>query len=192
MLNSDARERVLMAAERLFSERGYTSVKLKDIAEAAGIRHATLYHHVPGGKEALNIEVTERTLTPHHQGIHAVIQQYDGNLRAQLLGIAEWLLSHPPLDFLRLVKSDIISLDPAKTSYLSQLALESMIAPIAAVLYAAKARGEVEHDDLGLIAGGLFGMFESMHLIPTGEYTKSRTIMIGQLLDAVLYGIVKR
>ena len=192
MLNSDARTRVLDAAEQLFSERGYASVKLKDIAEAVGIRHATLYHHVPGGKEALYLEVTERTLLRHRQGLDAIMQKHDGDLRAQLFGIADWLLSHPPMDFIRMVKSDMIELDPSKTLYLSQLALDSMIGPIARVLYAAQARGEVEHTDLGLVAGGLFGMFESLHLIPEGVFQKSRSEMIGQLLDAFLYGVMKR
>ncbi|MBZ0309485.1 MAG: TetR/AcrR family transcriptional regulator, partial [Anaerolineae bacterium] len=52
-------------AEHLFAERGYTAVTLRDIAEAVGLRHASLYHHVPGGKEALFIEVTERTMKRH-------------------------------------------------------------------------------------------------------------------------------
>ncbi len=51
--NTDARERVLDAAERLFAERGYASVTLRDIAAEVGIRHTSLYHHVPGGKEAI-------------------------------------------------------------------------------------------------------------------------------------------
>jgi AcrR family transcriptional regulator len=41
MDESEARERVLAAAERLFAERGYAAVTLRDIAAAVGIRHAS-------------------------------------------------------------------------------------------------------------------------------------------------------
>ena len=39
------RERILQAAIGLFSERGYTGVSMQQLAEAAGITKATLYHH---------------------------------------------------------------------------------------------------------------------------------------------------
>ena len=45
MLNSpnpEARERVLSVADRLFTERGYQAVTLRDIAQEVGIRHASL------------------------------------------------------------------------------------------------------------------------------------------------------
>ena len=48
---SEARERVLDGAAKLFTERGYAAVTLRDIAAEVGIRHTSLYHHVPGGKE---------------------------------------------------------------------------------------------------------------------------------------------
>lgn len=50
---SEAHERVLYAAERLFAECGYHTVTVKDVAKAAGIHHASLYHHAPGGKAQL-------------------------------------------------------------------------------------------------------------------------------------------
>ena len=49
---SDAKARVLEAAETLFHTRGYKAITLRDIASAVGLNHASLYHHVPGGKEA--------------------------------------------------------------------------------------------------------------------------------------------
>jgi AcrR family transcriptional regulator len=192
MLNSEARERVLEAAEQLFAEKGYAAVKLKDIAAAVGIRHATLYHHVPAGKEELYIEVTERALRRHRHGIEEIVARNTGNLQAQLQGVADWLLGHPPMDFIRMVKSDMPTIDTGKAAYLSQLALESLIEPIASTLYQARDRGEIEHQDLGLVAGGLFGMFESMHLIPKEGFGKTRHEMVNELINVFLYGLVKR
>ena len=50
---SAARERVLDVAEALFAERGLARVTMREIAHAACMRHASLYHHAPGGKEQL-------------------------------------------------------------------------------------------------------------------------------------------
>ncbi|NDJ52513.1 MAG: helix-turn-helix transcriptional regulator, partial [Chloroflexi bacterium] len=68
---SEARQRVLEVAERLFSTRGYKDVRLQDIAKELGIKTASLYYHAPGGKEELFVEVIERGLARHHQGLQA-------------------------------------------------------------------------------------------------------------------------
>lgn len=47
------RDDVLAAAGRLFAERGYAATSTRAIAEAAGIRQATLYNHFPGKEEIL-------------------------------------------------------------------------------------------------------------------------------------------
>lgn len=42
---SEASTRILEAAERLFAERGYDGVSIRDIAEAAGVSKANVFHH---------------------------------------------------------------------------------------------------------------------------------------------------
>lgn len=41
------------SAVRLFTERGYDQVSLKDVAEAADVAVSTVFKHFPAGKEAL-------------------------------------------------------------------------------------------------------------------------------------------
>ena len=43
---SDVRPDIIEAATRIFSERGYHAASMSDIADAVGIRKASLYHHV--------------------------------------------------------------------------------------------------------------------------------------------------
>jgi TetR/AcrR family transcriptional repressor of lmrAB and yxaGH operons len=49
------RERILRAARHLFQERGYHGVGTADILDAAGAPKGSMYHHFPGGKEAIAI-----------------------------------------------------------------------------------------------------------------------------------------
>jgi AcrR family transcriptional regulator len=197
MLNSDARERVLDAAEKLFAERGYRAVTLKDIAAEIGIRHASLYHHAPGGKQELFIEVTERNLARHRDGIAAAIAASPPDVRAQLKAVARWLIDQPPMDLIRMVNSDMPAIDPEEAWRLSRLASEAMIEPLHRLLKGAQARGEIDHDDLGVIAGGLLGMIESLHAVPADvrdQHGKplDRHYMACRLIDALLDGLMQR
>ncbi|MEM8530702.1 MAG: TetR/AcrR family transcriptional regulator [Chloroflexota bacterium] len=189
---SDARERVLRAAEKLFSERGYNAVTLRDIAAEVGIRHTSLYYHVPGGKEALYIEVTERNLQHHHTGLTESIAGAESNVRSQLHAIADWLLSQPPMDLIRMSHSDMPSVDKQQARRLMEQTFEAMLRPIEQVLEQAQQRGEVEHHDLGVIAGGILGMVEGFHAIPDYALDKERQLLAYELIDAMLNGIRKR
>ena len=190
--NSEARERVLDAAERLFAEKGYTSVTLRDIAAEVGIRHASLYHHAPGGKEELFVEVAGRNFARHREGLGAVIAGAAPDVRARLRAAADWLLSQPPMDLVRMVYSDMPSIDPAHAARLSRTAYESLLAPIEAVLSEAREGGEIDHRNPGLIAGGLVGMIESLYAVPQHVVTRGRQAMAHELIDALLDGLRPR
>lgn len=190
--NTEARERVLAAAERLFAQRGYAAVTLRDIAAAVGIRHTSLYHHVPGGKEELFVEVTARNLRRHKAGLQQAIVQAAPDVRARLRAAAEWLLSQPPMDLIRMTHSDMPAIDPLAAERLSLLAYESMLAPFDQILRQARAAGEIAHPDVGVVAGGLLGMIESLHAVPPTALGRTREAMAHDLIDVMLNGLRPR
>ena len=53
---SDARERYIEAAARLFRRRGYHGVGVAEIVAEAAAPRGSFYHHFPGGKEELAVE----------------------------------------------------------------------------------------------------------------------------------------
>ncbi|MBO3457175.1 TetR/AcrR family transcriptional regulator [Aetokthonos hydrillicola Thurmond2011] len=127
---SGAYERLLDTAERLFSERGYTAVTLRDIGTELGISHASLYYHVPGGKEELFVEVTERSLARHRVGLFKAISQAKPILQEQLRAAARWFLSQPPVDLSRLSRLDLPALNQVQAERLTKVAYESILQPI--------------------------------------------------------------
>jgi AcrR family transcriptional regulator len=201
--NTDARERVLEAAERLFARKGYTAVTLRDIAAEVGIRHTSLYHHVPGGKEELFIEVTEREFERHRSGLLQALNNVKPEIQAQLYAVADWLLSQPPVDLLRMGYVDMPAIDALQAERLTRMAYASILSPIEAALEQAEMRGEIKHHDFGLIAGGLLGMiealfsvpehafFEEMHLEETGVPlpVQGRQRMAYELIAVMLSGL---
>jgi TetR/AcrR family transcriptional regulator, lmrAB and yxaGH operons repressor len=49
----DSKEKTVVAAAKLFSQRGYHGTALNDILDAAGSPRGSLYFHFPGGKEEI-------------------------------------------------------------------------------------------------------------------------------------------
>jgi len=190
--NSESRARVLDAAEHLFAERGYRSVTLRDIAAEIGIRHTSLYHHAPGGKEQLFIEVTERSFRHHHDGLLQAIADTAPDVRSQLYAVADWLLSQAPMDLIRMVYSDMPAIEPKEAVRLSRLAYDSMLSPLNDLLNAAQTRGEISTADVGLAAGGLLGMIESVQSVPVYAVNVSREAMAHGLIDVMLNGLRPR
>ena len=66
----DATDRVLDEAERVFLERGFAGARLREIADALGMRPASLYHHAPGGKGELWERVLDRALERHRTALN--------------------------------------------------------------------------------------------------------------------------
>jgi AcrR family transcriptional regulator len=74
-VSSDARrpydiDSLTDVALSVFAERGYDGASMDDVARAAGITKASIYHHV-NGKEAL----LERGLTRALDALHAILDE---------------------------------------------------------------------------------------------------------------------
>lgn len=55
---SDAKDRMIAAARRLFREHGYLGTALSDVVTESAAPRGSMYFHFPGGKEELATEVT--------------------------------------------------------------------------------------------------------------------------------------
>lgn len=59
MPEQDTRSRILTAAQRLFRKRGYHATGLNEVLELARAPKGSMYHHFPGGKEAIGVCVIQ-------------------------------------------------------------------------------------------------------------------------------------
>jgi len=160
---SAARERVQATAERLFAERGYKAVTLRDIAQELGIRQASLYYHFPGGKEELYVTVTERGLQAHREGLEQAIAGAGESLEAGLRAVLQWLASHPPVDLARMLLADFPAISEEHRNRLTELALDCLVRPIENLLQNARQRGEAREVDSRLAALTVLAAAEALH-----------------------------
>ena len=188
---SQARQQVLKVAGQLFGERGYTAVTMRDIADALHIRQASLYYHAPGGKEQLFIEVTERSLESHRQGLEQALESAEPAIQAQLQGAASWLLSQPPLDLTRLFRTDLPAISEQQSYRLTKVAYHALLTPLERVITAAYERGEVRYADPTLMAGSFLSVIESIH--DMHRYTQTpKPVLAQDIIEVLLDGLRRR
>ena len=94
------RVRILREARPLFTAQGYAAVSMQQIADAAGVNKATLYHHF-ADKEDLFVSVMADEFARITAGVGEVIAE-GGSLRDQLARVAAHVFASHRSDFGRL------------------------------------------------------------------------------------------
>lgn len=173
-------------------ERGYTAVKLKDIAQSLGIRQASLYHHVPGGKEALFVEVLSRSMARHKAGLEQAVAEAGPDWIAQLRAVARWLLSQPPMDLNRMVASDVQALNEANREAIMRVSYEAVVLPVVHIFNRAVALGLARPTDPELTAGSFLSIIQGVHAIRDEWTARSREELADEMIDVMIYGLANR
>ena len=186
----ESRTRLLDAAERLFHERGYSAVSMADIATATGIRKASLYHHVPGGKEELFVEVSVRTFERHKEGMSRALAKAEPQLKAQLQGASRWMIDHAPLGLLAMLQNDMPELTKEHAMGLEGQLMTSLWQPLTQVFEAAKERGEIRMVDADTFVGAFISMMDGLTYIGTTNVaTRPMEEVADELIDMMLNGL---
>lgn len=123
-----SRERMISAALDLLSERGYGNLTMLDVVERAGAPRGSMYHHFPGGKDALVIEaaaqarddivervgaIRNRTSSPE-AFLGAIIKEHSESVTG-----SDFALGCPMMGILVNVPPDATSLRSAATEALA-------------------------------------------------------------------------
>ncbi len=190
---SDSRQRLLDTAQTLFHERGYRAVTMQDVAREFGVRQASLYYHVPDGKEQLFVEVTKRTFERHRAGLTAAIAQAGNDLEAQLRAAAGWFAQQPPMSLLGMMHADMPALSAENHHRLSQYAAYCFFEPIAAIFAEAMARGEIRLMQPDLLAGSFLALMDGVAYSAQHQPgTPPRRVMADAIVSLMLDGLRHR
>jgi len=187
---SPARERLLDVAERLFQERGLARVTMREIADAVGIRQASLYHHAPRGKAQLYREVFERMIARHRVGLETALRVAGPRLRPRLRAVADWYVGQAPMNFLRMMTSDMPALGDDEAAALAGPAYAALMQPITEALRAAERAGEARAVDPDLVAGSLLAILDAVAFAERRAYgADDQRAMAYTMIDVLLDGL---
>jgi len=187
----NARERVLIAAETLFRQRGYNVVTMRDIAEEVGIRQASLYYHFPS-KEQLFITVIEQVFERHRNGLQQVLAEAGSDLRSQLHAASHWFISQPPIHFLSLMRTDMPALSEEQTQRLSLVASQCILDPIKQLFVAAQEQSQIRDVTPENLTGFFLSVMDGIHYASTLPGTSPKDVMASELVSVLLDGLRPR
>jgi len=71
-------EEILDAALKLFTEKGFSSTRMVDVAKAAGISKGTLYLYFDS-KESIFRDVVQQRITPQIDRVEQIVDEFDGS-----------------------------------------------------------------------------------------------------------------
>ncbi len=184
---SPARKTVLDAAEQLFAARGYGAVTLKDIAKQLDIKQASLYYHVPGGKEDLFVEVMLRHLERRRRAFEEIIKTGSPALEDCLMRVGMWLICQPPLNAIRTIQTDLPDLAPETAQQLEEAMRRCSFAPMESVFASHQDR---LHGDPGFIAGTFLAAIEALSVVK--KYgVKTEQQLVADSIALLLHGALK-
>ena len=187
----NARERVLIAAETLFRQRGYNVITMRDIAEEVGIRQASLYYHFPS-KEQLFITVVEQVFERHRNGLQQVLAEAGSDLREQLHAASRWFISEPPIHFLSLMRTDMPALSEEQTQRLSLVASQCILDPIKQLFVAAQEQSQIRDVTPDNLTGFFLSVMDGIHYASTLPGTSPKDVMACELVSVLLDGLRPR
>lgn len=178
-------------AEQLFHERGYAGVSMRDIADSLTMRQASLYYHVPQGKEQLYVEVTTRNLQRHQAGIgKALAASKDGGVDMRLATVADWFRNNAPLRLLSMLETDLTALSEKNARYLTEQIYLALFVPIAGLFAEAQKRGEIRALDPGQLAGFFLSLMDSIsYSYASGKADAVVEASVRDALDIFLNGL---
>jgi len=194
----DAVERILEAAESLFSERGFDAVSMSDIAAAAGVCKANVFHHFTS-KNELYVAVLRNACQDAAQHLDDLSND-DTALTARLPQFArahlDNLLEHAQVA--RLMLRELLSNNPRHGQELAEKVYGEKFSRFVSILRAGQQAGELRADiDPAMVATILLGanvfFFESRAVLrhfPDVSFTQQPERYSAMLADILLYGIL--
>ena len=154
------RDAVLTAAVQLFNERGYEATSMGDIAERLGITKSSIYHHVTGKAQLLEMAIVHALDGLFEAADRVKVMDAPAITRLEELVRASVLVLADRLEFVTLL------LRVRGNSMVEKLALarrRQFDAQVTALVKQAQADGDLRADvDPAVAARLLFGMVNSL------------------------------
>ncbi len=190
---SESRQRLLDTAQALFHERGYRAVTMQDIARELGVRQASLYYHVPDGKEQLFVDVVRRNFEQHRIGLEAALGRAGDDLESRLHAAAGWFAVQPSMNLLGMMHADMPALGEENHQRLNRLATYCLFEPISAIFAEAIAHGEIRPFSPDLLAGSFLALMDGVSYSSQHQPgTPPRHVMANAIVSLLLDGLRPR
>lgn len=156
--DNSGHDTILEVAARLFSEKGYSGVSIRDIAQNCGMTNAALYYHFKN-KDDLYLAVLR---SGHEKSMESFAQlsELKGDLRAHLKNLVSCYVEvmQEQRQTFHNMRRDIKNIDDARAGKVFSEIRNEFMRPIVQVIQAGQATDQIVKGDANLFARLLFGM----------------------------------
>ena len=156
--DNSGRDTILEVAARLFSEKGYSGVSIRDIAQDCGMTNAALYYHFKN-KDDLYLAVL-RTGHAKTMGSVAQLSKLKGDIRTHLKDLVSCYVEvmQGQRETFHNLRRDIKNIDDARAGKVFSEIRNEFMRPIVQVIESGQATSQIVKGDANLFARLLFGM----------------------------------
>jgi len=197
----DARPQELLdAALDLFVERGFAATRSEDVAARAGVSKGTLYLYYPSKEELLKEVIRHHVINPIAEGVQ-IIREFEGttpDLLALVLRLWwERIGETRASGIIKLMTSEVRNFPE-----IAQFYIDEVVAPsnqmLAQVIQRGVDRGEFRDVNVVEVVHALVGplVFLALNKHSLGAcsaaFLLDPKVVIGALIDMVLFGLVPR
>ena len=181
MPRENRKELIIQEALKLFSEKGFAAVSMRDLAESVGISVSTIYHYYPS-KQDLAQDMIARANELTAKARDSFFRILSGTekvecepfVRAGVMYVTAYL-RHEQIDpLLRMLESERFH-EPAAEEAWQRMMFTDPIAHEAKVFELLGARGEIKETDADRLAGEYHG------IIMLGYFTRDTDRMAREL-----------
>ncbi len=172
---ADARSRILAEAKRLFRQKGFASVSMNDIVEAAGFKKPTIYHYFQD-KESLFAEVLIEMMRHGHQLFSGSLTRGKVSLQERLCRLAEGYFRFSPSSLSTMLRDTAENLGPLQQKRVLEAHQYYLVKPFENLFAEGMAQGEIRADDPQQLAMVFISLIDSM--------TTFNTAYLGRDFDA--------
>ncbi len=197
--NETTKQRILKAAEELFSEQSFDAVSMHAIAQRAAVSKANIFHHF-GSKNTLYIAVLREACRQLAELLQNLIHA-SGPLAERLTLFATAHLAHilQRKSVPRLILSELLKGDPLRGEELAQQVFGENFSHLVEILRQGKTEGELRADiDPAMVAALLIGadvfFFQTRDVLrhfPDVDFADDPARYSRMLVDLLLRGILR-
>lgn len=185
-------ERIVEEATRLFVARGYTSISMREIAEAVGVSKAGLYYHFKD-KEALFLAILTANLD-HLGSLIQAARQQGATARAQVSGMLHAIFDQAPNQraIIRLASQEMMHLSQEARAEFGRAYQTKFIHQVEEILRGGVGRGELKPVNVQVATWILLGMaypfFYPAHEHELGGVNEALDLMVNIFFDGLANG----
>jgi AcrR family transcriptional regulator len=183
---SSTRERLIQAADRLWSDRGVGGVSLEDIAREAAVTKPTLYYYF-ADKSGLFTEVVCSVLEQHGGALRTATRAAS-TARERLVAAAAYLI-RAQCSAPRLLREGGVALTTDQLSQTRSAFFRHFFSPLQQVLEDGVRAGELRAIDTAFTAQALLNLIDPWTVRETRPGGRNAEQLAADLVDLVVDGV---